>query len=75
MLAIFSVIERKSTKMDLAVNEGKTKYLLLTSRKVRRNDSQVMANKYAFDTVKEFIYHGSAVAIKINKEITQDHSC
>ena len=53
--AAFSAIERESTKMGLAVNEGKTKYMLSTSRDVRRIDSQITADNYAFETVKEFI--------------------
>ena len=32
--AAFSAIERESTKMGLAVNEGKTKYMLTASRDV-----------------------------------------
>ena len=37
----FSAIERESTKMGLAVNEGETKYMLLTSKDVRRIDSRL----------------------------------
>ena len=37
--AAFSVIERESTKMSLAVNEGKAKYMLSTSGDVRHIDS------------------------------------
>ena len=40
---VFSAIERESTKMGLAVNEDKTKYMLSTSRDVRFIDSQIMA--------------------------------
>ena len=50
--------------MGLAVNEGKTKYMLLTSRDVRRIDSQITVDNYTFDTVNEFIYLGSAVTTK-----------
>ena len=53
--AAFSVIERESTKIGLAVNEGKTKYMLLTSKDVRHINSQITADNDAFDTVKEFI--------------------
>ena len=62
--AAFSAIERETTKMDLAVNEGKTKHMLSTSRDVRHIDSQFTGNNYTFDTVKEFIYLGSAVTTK-----------
>ena len=39
--------------MGLAVNEGKTKYMLSTSRDVRRIASQITADNYTFDTVNE----------------------
>ena len=59
------------TKMNLAVYEGKTKYMLSISRDVRRIDSQITADSYTFDTVKEFIYLGSAVTTEndVNLEI------
>ena len=51
--------------MGLAVNEGKTKYMFSsTSRDVRRIDSRITVDNYTFDTVKEFIYLGSAVTTK-----------
>ena len=40
----FSAIEREPTKMGLTVNEGKTKYMLSTSRDVRRIVSQIAAD-------------------------------
>ena len=64
VIAAFSAIERQSTKMGLAVNEGKTKYMLSTSRDVRCIDSQNAVDNYTFDTVNEFIYLGSAITIK-----------
>ena len=51
--AAFSAIERESAKMGLAVNEGKTKYMLTTSEVVPRMGSQITANSYNFDVVKE----------------------
>ena len=54
--AAFSAIERESAKMDLAINEGKMKYMLSTSGVVPRMGSQITANSYNFDVVKEFIY-------------------
>ena len=38
-----------------------------TSREVRRIDSKFMADSYSFDTVKEFVYLGSAVSTKKQK--------
>ena len=57
----FSAIERESAKMGLAVNEGKTKYMLTTSGVVPRMRSQITANSYNFDVVKAFIYLGTAI--------------
>ena len=62
--AAFSAIERESTRMGLAVNGGKIKYMLSGSRDVRRIDSQITADNYAFETVKEFVYLGFAVTTK-----------
>ena len=45
--------------MGLAVNEGKTKYMLSTSKGEWCIDSQITADNCSFDTVKEFIYLGS----------------
>ena len=52
-----------------------------TSRDVRRIDSRITANNYTFDTVKEFIYLGSAVTTKndvrldIKRRITLADRC
>ena len=54
--AAFCAIERDCTKMGLAVNKGKTKYMFSTGRDVRRIDFWITADIYAFDTVKEFIW-------------------
>ena len=50
--------------MGLTVNEGKTKYMFSISRDVLRIVSRITADHYTFDTVKEFIYLGSAVTTK-----------
>ena len=39
--AVFIAIERESTKIGLAVNEGKARYMLSSSRIVRRIGSQI----------------------------------
>ena len=62
--AAFSAIEWESAKMGLTVNENKTKYMFSTSRDVRRIDSQITADNFTFDTVKEYIYLGSTVTTK-----------
>ena len=67
VIAAFSAIERQSTKMVVAVNEGKTNYMLSTSKGVRRIDSQIMAHNY-FCTVKEFFYLDSAVTMSVWRE-------
>ena len=41
--------------MELPVNEGKTKYMLSTSRVVSSMETQLIANSYNFDVVKKFI--------------------
>ena len=50
--------------MGLAVNKGKTKYILSTCRDVPRMGSQIMTNSYIFDIVNEFLYLGTAINTK-----------
>ena len=71
--AAFSAIEPESTNLGLTVNADKTTYMFSTSGVVRRIDSQIMAD--IFDTVKEFIYLGSAVSLKIKRRITLANRC
>ena len=75
IIAAFSAIEWESIKMCMAVHEGKTKYMLSTSRDVRRTVSQIIANNYIFNTVKEYIYLGFAVTTKnyISLEIKRNY--
>ena len=70
--AAFNAIERKSAKMRLAVNEGKTKYMLLTIGDMPRMWAQITANSYNFDVVKEFIY--LRTAINTNNGVSRDLS-
>ena len=51
--AAFSTIERESAKSGLAVNEGKTKFMLSTSGIVPHKGSQFTANSVNFDVLKE----------------------
>ena len=48
--------------------------MLATSRDVRPNGAPITADNYIFDTVKEFVYIGSAVTTKTGDQ-TQGHSC
>ena len=67
--------------MGLAVNEDKTKYMLSTSRDVRRIYSQVTADNYTFEIVNEFVYLGFAVtnkndvSLEIERGITLANNC
>ena len=58
--AAFSAIKRESAKMGLALNVGKTKYMLSTSGVVPRMESQITANSFNIDVVNEFIYLDAA---------------
>ena len=77
----FSAIERESSKMGLAVNEGKTKYMLPTSGVVPCKGSQITANSYNFDVVKDFICLGTDintnndVSLEIKRRVTHGNSC
>ena len=75
--AAFSAIEREFTKIGMAVNKSKIKYMLPASRGVQGSiDSRFTADNYTFYTVKEFIYLGSAVttnsdvSLEIKRRIT-----
>ena len=66
--AAFGAIERESAKMGVVVNQDKMKYMLTTSGVVPRMGSQITANSYNFDVVKEFIYFGTAIST--NKDVS-----
>ena len=67
----------------MAVNEGKTKYILSLSRGVRRIDFHIIAHKkiWLSDTVNEFIYLGfdvttkNYVSLEIKCSITLANRC
>ena len=44
VIAAFRAFEREPTKIGLAVNEGKTKYMLSTSKALLRINSQITAD-------------------------------
>ena len=52
--AAFNAIERESIKMGLAINEGKTKCILTTSKNVQHIDSRITADNYTFDSDDDF---------------------
>ena len=52
----------------MAVNEGNTKSMLLTSGDVPRMGSQIMASSYNFNVVKGFVYFNTA--IKTNNDVS-----
>ena len=47
--------------MALAVNTDKSKYMMSTSRDVWCVGSQITADSYTFDVVKDFVYLGTAI--------------
>ena len=57
--ADFSTIQKESEKVDLMVNEGKTKYKISSSRGAQRNQCQreITTDGYIFEAVKEFTYY------------------
>ena len=79
--AAFSAIEKESAKVGLAVNEGKTKYMLATARNTRRIGTHVSADGYTFEVVPEFIYLGTSVnttndiSLEIKRRITLANRC
>lgn len=77
----FGAIEKESAKVGLAVNAGKTKFMVCSSRESRRLDSQLAAGDHTFESVKEFVYLGSAitnnnnVSLEIKRRITLANRC
>ena len=80
-VAAFCAIARESAKICLAVNEGKTKYMPSTSGTESRMGSQITANSYKFDVVKEFICLDTAintnndVSLEIKRRVTLANRC
>ncbi|XP_060665650.1 uncharacterized protein LOC132797914 [Drosophila nasuta] len=76
----FGAIEKESAKVGLAVNMEKTKFMVCSSRELRRLDSQLTAENYSYGSVKEFIYLGTAitstndVSLEIKRRITLANS-
>ena len=57
--AAFAAIERESAKVGLAVNEGKTKYMLSKGREnTRPIGTHITSGDYNFEVVDEFVYLG-----------------
>jgi sorting nexin-29 len=74
--AAFGAIERESARVGLAVNMGKTKFMVCSNRETRRLDSHLTAGDYDFESVKDFVYLGTAVtsnndvSLEIKRRIT-----
>lgn len=51
-----SVIECESADIGLAVNGGKTKYILPTSKDMLLIRSPITADNYTFEVVNDFIF-------------------
>lgn len=79
----FASIESEATKMGLAVNEDKTKFMLST-----RNESQhhrlgqnITMDSYSFEVVKDFVYLGSTITsgnditAEVKRRITLANRC
>lgn len=79
--AAFGAIERESARAGLAVNMSKTKFMVCSSRESRRLDSQLNAGDYNFESVKDFVYLGTAVnsennvSLEIKRRITLANRC
>ena len=77
----FAAIEKEARKVGLAVNEGKTKYMLSTCRESQRHGTTISLGGYTFERVKEFVYLGSAVnsknnvSLEIKRRITLANRC
>ena len=56
--------------MGLAVNEGKTKYMLMTSGVVPRMESHIKANRYNFN-----VNTNNDVSLEIKRRVTLANRC
>ena len=79
--AAFSSLEGESRRVGLAVNEGKTKYFVSTTKESRRRGQQVAIDNYNFEVVKDFVYLGTSinntndVSLEIKRRITLANRC
>jgi len=80
---VFGSIEAEAAKLGLAVNEGKTKYMLSSRKDThhRRIGQNVTMGSNNFEVVKDFVYLGSAVnssnntSAEIERRITLANRC
>ena len=72
VIAALATIESESAKVKLAVNKGKTKYMVSKGKESKRTiGSHVNAGTYNFEVVDEFIYFGGSVTVKAKMTSTQ----
>ena len=79
--AAFSRLEKESSRMGLAVNTDKTKYLVSTNKQSQRLGNHVTVDNTSFEVVKDFVYLGSSInssndiSIEIKRRITLANRC
>ena len=73
MIQVIRIIYH-NVQLGLAVNVGKTMYMLSTSRDV---ETRITADNYTFDTVKEFTAdtNKTDVSVEIKRPITLANRC
>jgi sorting nexin-29 len=69
MKEAFIVIEKAAKKMNLQINEGKTRYMPITQKEHTKGPSFIEVNGYKFEVVCSFTYLGSEVNCKNNASI------
>jgi hypothetical protein len=58
-MEMFDILEEKSRALGLRINDGKTKYMKMSSSEDRGWTQTVTLGKYTFERVKDFIYLGT----------------
>ena len=64
--AAFSVLEKKSRRLGLKVNEVTTEYMLSTIKQTARTANNVTVDNYTFEVMNNFVYLGTLVNTTIN---------
>jgi sorting nexin-29 len=73
LMEMFDILEEKSRALGLRINEGKTKYMKMSSLEDRGWTPTVTLGKYTFERVKDFIYLGTNLNSKnmVTEEISR----